>query len=161
MRAVVQRVTSASVTTVAGDETLGSVGNGLVVLLGVGRDDSEETARYIVDKVVNLRIFADEDGKFDRSALDIGAELLIVSQFTLYGDTRRGRRPSFTEAAPPEAAGPLFDRALDLFRETGLKVESGRFQAHMLLSIHNDGPVTIILDSADRQRPRRAGPDRP
>ncbi len=145
----------------AGDETLGSVGSGLVVLLGVGRNDSEETARYIVDKVVNLRIFADEDGKFDRSALDIGAELLIVSQFTLYGDTRRGRRPSFTEAAPPETAEPLFDRTLDLFRETGLRVECGRFQAHMLLSIHNDGPVTIVLDSADRQRPRRAGPDRP
>ena len=149
MRAVVQRVSSASVATAAGEETLGSVGSGLVVLLGIGREDSEEAARYIVDKIVNLRIFADEDGRFDRSALDIEAELLIVSQFTLYGATRRGRRPSFTEAAPPEAAGPLFDRTLDLFRETGLRVESGRFQAHMLLSIHNDGPVTIVIDSAD------------
>ena len=155
---MVQRVTSAWVAIAAGDETLGAIGHGLVVLLGVGRDDSEETAQYIVDKVANLRIFADEDGKFDRSALDIEAELLIVSQFTLYGNTRRGRRPSFTEAAPPDEAGPLFDRALDLFRETGLRVASGRFQAHMLLSIHNDGPVTIILDSADRQRPRRASP---
>ena len=158
---MVQRVSSASVASAAGDEMLGSVGSGLVVLLGIGRDDSEETAEYIVDKVVNLRIFADEDGKFDRSALDIGAELLIVSQFTLYGDTRRGRRPSFTEAARPADAGPLFNRALDLFRETGLRVESGRFQAHMLLSIHNDGPVTIMLDSADRQRPRRASPSDP
>ena len=161
MRAVVQRVASASVATVAGDERLGTIGPGLVVLLGIGRDDSEETARYIVDKVVNLRIFADEDGKFDRSALDIGAELLLVSQFTLYGDTRRGRRPSFADAASPEDAGPLFDRTLDLFRETGLRVETGRFQAHMLLSIHNDGPVTIILDSADRHRPRRGSPSRP
>ena len=154
MRAVVQRVTSASVTTAAGDERLGTIGPGLVVLLGIGRDDCEETGRYIVDKVVNLRIFADEDGKFDRSAVDIGAELLIVSQFTLYGDTRRGRRPSFAEAASPDDAGPLFAYTLDLFRETGLRIETGRFQAHMLLSIHNDGPVTIILDSADRQRPR-------
>jgi D-tyrosyl-tRNA(Tyr) deacylase len=153
LRAVVQRVTCASV--VAGAETLGWIGPGLVALLGVGREDDEETARYIVDKTVNLRIFADDAGKFDRSALDIGAELLIVSQFTLYGDTRRGRRPSFTDAAPPEQAAPMFERALDMFRRTGLKVESGRFQARMLLSIHNDGPVTIILDSADRERPRR------
>ncbi len=153
MRAVVQRVTRASV--VAGAETLGCIGPGLVVLLGVGREDDEETARYMVDKTVNLRIFADDTGKFDRSALDIGAELLIVSQFTLYGDTRRGRRPSFTNAAPPEEAAPMFERSLEMFRRTGLKVESGRFQAHMLLSIHNDGPVTIILDSADRERPRR------
>ena len=153
MRAVVQRVTRASV--VAGAETLGWIGPGLVALLGVGREDDEETARYIVDKTVNLRIFADDAGKFDRSALDIGAELLIVSQFTLYGDTRRGRRPSFTDAAPPEQAAPMFERTLEMFRRTGLKVESGRFQARMLLSIHNDGPVTIILDSADRERPRR------
>ncbi len=153
MRAVVQRVTRASVA--AGAETLGCIGPGLVVLLGVGREDDEETARYIVDKTVNLRIFADDAGRFDRSALDIGAELLIVSQFTLYGDTRRGRRPSFTNAAPPDHAAPMFERTLEMFRRSGLKVESGRFQAHMLLSIHNDGPVTIILDSADRERPRR------
>jgi D-tyrosyl-tRNA(Tyr) deacylase len=153
LRAVVQRVTRASV--VAGAETLGCIGPGLVVLLGVGREDDEETARYIVDKTVNLRIFADDAGKFDRSALDTGAELLIVSQFTLCGDTRRGRRPSFTNAAPPDQAAPMFERTLEMFRRTGLKVESGRFQAHMLLSIHNDGPVTIILDSADRERPRR------
>ncbi len=153
MRAVVQRVTRASVA--AGAETLGCIGPGLVVLLGVGREDDEGTARYIVDKTVNLRIFSDDAGRFDRSALDIGAELLIVSQFTLYGDTRRGRRPSFTNAAPPDQAAPMFERTLEMFRRTGLKVESGRFQAHMLLSIHNDGPVTIILDSADRERPRR------
>ena len=148
-----QRVTRASVA--AGAETLGCIGPGLVVLVGVGREDDEETARYIVDKTVNLRIFADDAGRFDRSALDTGAELLVVSQFTLYGDTRRGRRPSFTNAAPPDEAAPMFERVVEMFRRTGLRVESGRFQAHMLLSIHNDGPVTIILDSADRERPRR------
>ena len=148
-----QRVTRASVA--AGAETLGCIGPGLVVLVGFGREDDEATARYIVDKTVNLRIFADDAGKFDRSALDTGAELLIVSQFTLYGDTRRGRRPSFTDAAPPDQAAPMFERTLEMFKRTGLKTETGRFQAHMLLSIHNDGPVTIILDSADRERPRR------
>ena len=126
-----------------------------MILLGIAREDSEEEARYTVGKVVNLRIFADEDGRFNRSALDTGAELLIVSQFTLYGDTRKGRRPSFVEAAPPERAEKLFHRAVELFGETGLAVEQGRFQAHMLVSIHNDGPVTIMVDSSDRDRPRR------
>ena len=153
MRALVQRVSCASVS-IDGDE-VGRIGCGLVVLVGISREDTEAEARYIADKVVGLRIFDDERGRFDRSALDIGAELLIVSQFTLYGDTRRGRRPSFTNAAPPDQAAPMFERTLEMFRRTGLKMESGRFQAHMLLSIHNDGPVTIILDSADRERPRR------
>ena len=125
------------------------------MLVGISREDTEAEARYVADKGVGLRIFDDERGRFDRSALDIGAELLIVSQFTLYGDTRRGRRPSFANAAPPDQAAPMFERTLEMFRRTGLKMESGRFQAHMLLSIHNDGPVTIILDSADRERPRR------
>ena len=138
-----------------GAEVVGSIGPGLVVLLGVSRDDGEEEARHIVGKVVNLRILADEEGKFNRSALDTGAELLVISQFTLYGDTRKGRRPSFVEAAIPELAEELFDRAIGLFRETGLTVETGRFQAHMMVSLCNDGPVTIMLDSADRQRPRR------
>ena len=153
MRALVQRVSSASVS--VGEETVGSIELGLVVLLGISREDSEEDARYIAAKTVNLRVFPDEEGRFDRSALDIGAELLIVSQFTLYSDTRRGRRPSFTEAAPPEMAESLFDRTVKLFEDSMLNVETGRFQTHMTVSIHNDGPVTIMLDSADRERPRR------
>lgn len=153
MRALVQRVSGASVT--VGGEVIGQIGRGLVVLLGIATWDGEDEARYIVDKTVNLRIFPDEEGRFNRSALDAGAELLVVSQFTLYGDTRRGRRPSFTDAAPPQRAQELFQRTVELFRESGLKVETGRFQAHMLVSIQNDGPVTIMLDSADRERPRR------
>ena len=153
MRALVQRVASASVA--VDDEMVGHIGPGLVVLLGISRQDDEEAARYIVDKTVNLRVFPDDQGRFNFSPLDIGAELLIVSQFTLYGDTRKGRRPSFTEAAPPEKAEVLFNRTVEIFRVTGLTVETGRFQAHMLVSIYNDGPVTIMLDSADRERPRR------
>ena len=153
MRALIQRVLEASVS--IGDDVAGRIGPGLAVLVGISRDDTEDEARYIVGKVVNLRIFSDDEGKFQSSALDIGAELLIVSQFTLYGDTRKGRRPSFTQAAPPEQAEALFTRTVRLFRETGLRVETGRFQAHMLVSVHNDGPVTIMLDSADRERPRR------
>ncbi len=153
MRAVVQRVSNASVT--IGAEQVGTIGRGLVVLLGISRTDTEDEAQHVVGKVVNLRIFDDDAGKFDRSALDIGAELLIVSQFTLYGDTRKGRRPSFIEAAPPDQAEKLFDQTVELFRQTGLGVETGRFQAHMMVSINNDGPVTVMLDSADRERPRR------
>ena len=154
MRALVQRVSEASVS--VDDEVVGRIGSGLLVFIGLSREDSEGEAQYIVDKTLNLRIFPDETGRFDRSALDIGAELLIISQFTLYGDTRKGRRPSFAHAAPPEQAGPLFDRTVELFAESGLKVETGRFQAHMDVAIHNDGPVTIMLDSADRARPRRS-----
>ena len=153
MRALVQRVSRASVT--VGSELVGSIGPGLVVLLGISRHDEQEDARYIVGKAVNLRILADEDSKFNRSALDTGAEFLVVSQFTLYGDTRKGRRPSFLEAAAPDQAEPLFNETVSLFRETGLRVETGRFQAHMIVSIDNDGPVTIMLDSADRVRPRK------
>ena len=153
MRAVVQRVSNASVA--IGAEQVGTIGRGLVVLLGISRTDTEDEAQHVVGKVVNLRIFDDDAGKFDRSALDIGAELLIVSQFTLYGDTRKGRRPSFMEAAPPDQAEKLFDQTVELFRQTGLGVETGRFQAHMMVSINNDGPVTVMLDSADRERPRR------
>ena len=152
MRALVQRVSDASVA--IDGEVVGRIGPGLVVLVGVSRQDDDEDARYIVGKTINLRIFADKEGRFNRSALEIGAELLVVSQFTLYGDTRRGRRPSFTDAAPPEQAESLFNRTLELFRESGLVVQTGRFQAHMTVSIHNDGPVTIMLDSADRTRPR-------
>ncbi len=153
MRALLQRVTGASVTIDA--ETAGAIGTGLVVLVGISRDDTETEAAHIVDKAVNLRIFSDDEGKFQHSALDIGADILVVSQFTLYGDTRKGRRPSFTKAATPADAEPLFARTLELFRATGLRVETGRFQAYMDVALHNDGPVTIMLDTADRDRPRR------
>lgn len=153
MRALLQRVSSASVE--VDGETLGQIGAGLVVLLGISREDTEKEAAYIATKTVNLRIFSDPDGKFNLSALDVGAELLLVSQFTLYGDTRKGRRPSFVGAADPGVAGPMFDRAVELFRETGLQVQTGRFQAYMNVTIHNDGPVTIMLDTADADRPRR------
>ena len=134
---------------------LGRIGPGLVVLVGICRDDVEQDADYVVTKTLNLRVFADEDDRFDLSAGDVGADLLVISQFTLYADTRKGRRPSFTNAAPPDQAQPLFQLALARFRDSGLRVETGRFQAHMLVSIQNDGPVTILLDSADRHRPRR------
>ena len=153
MRALIQRVSGASVA--VDGETLGAISNGLVVLIGIHQDDEEGDAAYIVNKTVNLRIFSDADGRFDRSALDTDAGLLVISQFTLYADTRRGRRPSFSHAMPPESAAALFDDALRLFEQTGLKVQTGQFQAHMVVSIHNDGPVTIMIDSGDRHRPRR------
>ena len=153
MRAVVQRVSKASVA--VGDEKVGRIGAGLLVFLGVSSSDGEEEARYIADKTINLRIFPDDNGRFDRSALDIGAQVLVVSQFTLYGDTRRGRRPSFTGAAPPDQASSLVERTVALIADSGLLVETGRFQAHMAVSLVNDGPVTIMLDSDDRDRPRR------
>lgn len=153
MRAVIQRVSQASVA--VDDQTVGSIDAGLVVLIGIHEDDDEAAAAYIVEKTVNLRIFSDDEGKFDLSALDTSANLLVISQFTLYGDTRRGRRPSFSHAMPPDPASDLFNRTLRLFEQTGLKVQTGRFQAHMEVSIHNDGPVTILIDSADRQRSRR------
>ena len=148
-----QRVSQASVS-VDGSVT-GSIGRGLVILLGVSRTDDEQDADYIVNKTANLRIFPDDDGRFNRSALDISADLLIVSQFTLYADTRRGRRPSFSAAAPPNVAEALFEDTLQRFRQSGLRAETGRFQAHMSVSLCNDGPVTILIDSADRQRSRR------
>lgn len=153
MRALLQRVDRGSVE--VDGEVVGSIGKGLVVLLGVSREDGDDEVDYIVEKTTNLRIFPDTEGRFNRSALEVGAELLIVSQFTLYADTRKGRRPSFVEAAPPEQAEALFHRTVQRFCATGLRVETGRFQAHMRVSIVNDGPVTLLLDSADRQRPRR------
>ena len=126
------------------------------MLLGVGKGDQEADARYLTGKILNLRIFAsDDDNRFERSALDVGAELLIVSQFTLYADTRKGRRPDFNQAAPPEDAQRLYDYTVDQFRESGLKVATGRFQEYMQVRLQNDGPVTIIIDSSDSQRPRR------
>jgi D-tyrosyl-tRNA(Tyr) deacylase len=146
-------VSEASVS--ANGQLLGRIGPGLVVLIGICRDDVTEDADYLVTKTLNLRVFGDDDGRFNHSAEDVAAELLVISQFTLYADTRKGRRPSFTDAAPPDQAQPLFDLALEKFRASGLSVETGQFQAHMLVSIQNDGPVTIMLDSADRHRPRR------
>lgn len=144
MRAVVQRVSTASVQ-VEG-ETIARIGPGLVVLLGVKAGDGEAEAQFLAQKIASLRIFPDTEGRFDLSALDVGAEALVVSQFTLYGDTRRGRRPSFTEAAPPEVAEPLVQRFAERLAEAGLRVSTGRFGAYMLVEIHNDGPVTIILE---------------
>jgi len=125
---------------------VGAIGPGLVVLLGVKTGDTEAEARWLANKIANLRIFSDQEGKFNLSALDVGGEALVVSQFTLYGDARKGRRPSFIEAAPPEVAEPLVEKFVEFLRAKGLKVETGRFGAIMLVEIHNDGPVTIILE---------------
>jgi len=148
VKALLQRVSAASVS-VAG-EVVGKIGQGVVVLVGVAAGDSEKDARYLAQRTVSLRIFSDETGKFNLSALDVGGELLIVSQFTLLADTRKGRRPSFTDAAPPAQAEGLFALFVSEARATGLKVETGRFQQYMQLEIHNDGPVTIMLDSREK-----------
>jgi len=150
LKALVQRVTKASVS--VNGEVVGKIDRGLVVLVGVAREDTERDAIYIADKIVNLRIFADEVRKFNRSALETGAQILIVSQFTLLADTRKGRRPSFETAAPPEQAEVLVNFFIGQVRDAGLKVETGRFQQYMLVEIHNDGPVTIALDSRDKVR---------
>lgn len=148
MKALVQRVSQASVS-VAGEE-VGRIGQGLVVLLGVAKGDEEKDAQYLVQKIVNLRIFTDAQDRFNLSALDINGELLLVSQFTLLADARKGRRPSFDGAAPPELAEKLFEYCVQLARESGLKVATGRFQEYMQVEIHNDGPVTIMLDSREK-----------
>ena len=153
MRALMQRVASAAVLIDAAE--VASIGPGLVVLLGVADGDDGADAQWVVDKVVNMRIFADEAGRFNRSALDVDGGLLVVSQFTLYADTRRGRRPDFTRAAAPEEANRLYEAAVAMFRDTGLNVATGEFQAYMQVRLQNDGPVTIMVDSADRGRPRR------
>jgi D-tyrosyl-tRNA(Tyr) deacylase len=127
-------------------KTLAQIGPGLVILLGVGPLDGEEQARYLVEKIANLRIFEDEDGKINRSLLDVGGAAIVVSQFTLYADTRKGRRPSFTEAAPPEVARPLVERFAELLNGIGLPTQTGEFGAHMLVEILNDGPVTIWME---------------
>ena len=153
MRAVVQRVSSASVS--IDGEVVSRIGTGLAVLAAVGRDDTDADADYVVEKTVHLRVFPDAEGRFDRSVRDVGGSLLVVSQFTLYGDVRRGRRPSFTEAAPPDEAASRFATLVERFRATGVPVETGRFQAMMDVALVNDGPVTLILDSAARHLPRR------
>jgi D-aminoacyl-tRNA deacylase len=152
VRAVIQRVTRGSVT-VTGN-IIGAINAGLVILLGVGANDTEAEIELLINKIVNLRIFSDAEGKFNLSALDVQAELLVVSQFTLYADVRKGRRPSFTDAARPELAAPLCDKFVARLRALGCKVETGEFQADMLVEIHNSGPVTIWLDTADFARAR-------
>ena len=145
MRAVVQRVTRARVT--ADGRVAGEIHAGLLILLGVSRLDDPQCASYLAEKIVNLRIFADEAGKMNRSLLDTGGSALVVSQFTLYGDTRGGRRPSYIQAAPPEEANRLYDDLVRSMRSLGVPVETGVFQAHMQVELVNDGPVTILLDS--------------
>lgn len=152
MRAVVQRVQSARVT-VEGEET-GVIGAGLLVYLGVTHDDTIEQATWLARKIAELRLFEDESGHMERSLLEVGGAALVVSQFTLYADTRRGRRPSFTDAARPEVAAPLIQAMLAELAGLAVTVAGGRFGAHMLVESTNDGPVTIILDTLDRERPR-------
>lgn len=153
MRAVVQRVTSARVT--IDGEISGEIATGLLVYVGVADGDGEDEARWLATKIAQLRIFDDDEGRFDRSLLDSGGSALIVSQFTLLADTRRGRRPSFTGAARPEVAEPLVELVMAELRTLGVTVAGGRFGAHMMVQSENDGPVTIPLDSAERDRPRR------
>ena len=145
MRAVVQRVTRAEVR--VGPEVVGRIAAGFCVLVGVGREDTEADARYLADRVVGLRVFEDEAGKMNRSLRDHGGSVLAVSQFTLYADTRSGRRPSFTAAASPDPARGLFERFCEEVRALGVTVETGRFRADMAVELVNDGPVTLLLDS--------------
>lgn len=145
MRVVLQRVSSASVK-IDGSVT-GAISAGLVLLLGIARDDTPEDVKYVVDKCVGLRIFGDENGKMNRSLLDVAGEVLAISQFTLFADTRKGRRPNFEGAAPPEHAEPLYELAVERLREHGLEVATGRFGAFMEVSLVNDGPVTLTVES--------------
>lgn len=147
MRAVIQRVAEARVYAGAGGQQIvGQIGPGLLILLGVGKDDSETNANALADKIENLRIFEDDQGKMNRSVSDIGGELLVVSQFTLYADCRKGNRPSFTAAAPPAAAERLYLYFSQRLRDGGLRVANGQFQAHMRVALVNDGPVTFVLE---------------
>ncbi|MDP2663472.1 MAG: D-aminoacyl-tRNA deacylase [Dehalococcoidia bacterium] len=154
MKAVLQRVSEARVA--AAGQVLGEIGRGLVILLGVARGDEEADARVLAAKTATLRIFSDDQGKFNRSLLDTGGQALVISQFTLLSSTRRGRRPSFDEAAAPGLAETLVSRFSQLLEGEGVPVETGRFGAHMLVTIQNDGPVTILLDSKELTNPRRS-----
>ena len=145
MRAVIQRVSRGEVS--VDGKSVGSIGKGVVILLGVNINDTEKDLRYLVDKCINLRIFEDSDGKMNLSLKEVGGEALIVSQFTLYANCTKGRRPSFTEAAKPDIAVPLYEKFISEFRNAGIKTETGIFGAMMDLEIHNDGPVTVIVDS--------------
>lgn len=152
MRALIQRVVKARVT-VHGN-SVGVIGSGLVIMLGIARDDSEDDARYLVDKIVNLRIFPDQKSSFSQSAVDARSDLLLISQFTLFASTRKGRRPSFLAAESADKAKPLYEKTLEIFKSSGLKVETGRFQEEMLVEIQNNGPMTLMLDSHDRHESR-------
>ena len=145
MRAVVQRVTEASVR--VDGEVIGKISQGFAVLLGVGDDDDESDIKYIVEKIINLRVFEDENGKMNLSLKDIGGAVLVISQFTLYGDCRKGRRPSFDKAGEPKHAKLLYECVCDRFEENGIETQTGRFAADMKVSLINDGPVTLMLDS--------------
>ena len=144
MRALIQRVVHGKVS--VGDRTTAEIKNGLVILLGVGHGDCEEQAAFLAEKIANLRIFEDEQGKINLSLLDVKGEAIVVSQFTLYADTRKGRRPSFIDAALPDVARPLVDKFTELLRGMGIPTQTGEFGEHMLVEIHNDGPVTIWLE---------------
>ena len=144
MRALLQRVSKASVT--VDGQTISSIGRGLLILLGVGHGDGEEQAKFLAEKIANLRVFEDEQGKTNLSILDVNGEAIVVSQFTLYADTRKGRRPSFINAALPEVAEPLVGRFAELLSGQGVPTQTGKFGAHMELEIYNDGPVTIWLE---------------
>ena len=154
MKAVLQRVTEARVT--SGGQVLGEIGKGLVVLLGVAQGDEESDARTLAAKTAKLRIFADSQSKFNLSILEAGGQVLVISQFTLIADARRGRRPSFDQAAVPDVAETLVDRFCQFLRDEGVPVETGRFGAHMQVEIYNDGPVTILLDTNELKKPRRS-----
>ena len=145
MRCVIQRVTQASVT--VGEELVGKIGRGYMILIGVSSEDTDKDLRYMAEKVPNLRIFEDEAGKMNLSIKDVGGEILAVSQFTLYGDARGGRRPSFSTAARPDEANALYEKLVAAWREQGIHVETGRFRAEMQVSLVNDGPVTMLMDS--------------
>ncbi len=145
MRAVVQRVKKASVT--VDDKLVGQIDKGLIILLGVGKEDNESDINYLVEKIANLRTFEDAEGKMNLSILDVNGDFLVVSQFTLYGDCRKGRRPSYTESADPEIANMYYEKFVEKLKTYGRKVETGIFGADMLVEIHNDGPVTLLLDS--------------
>jgi len=145
MRALIQRVSSGSVK--IDNKTVGEIGQGLVVLLGITHEDTEADVKYLADKCVNLRIFCDETGKMNRSLLDVKGEALIISQFTLYGDTRKGRRPGFSEAAQPDQAIPLYEKFIQTVKDCKIQVATGEFGAKMLVDIKNDGPVTLMLES--------------
>jgi len=145
MRALIQRVSSGKVS--VDNRTIAQIGRGLVILLGIGHGDGEEQAVFLAEKIANLRIFEDEQGKTNLSILDVGGEAILVSQFTLYADTRKGRRPSFIYAADPAIAEPLVERFVELLRGHGIPTQTGQFGAHMLVEIHNDGPVTIWLEN--------------
>ena len=148
MKIVVQRVSRASVS--VSSKTFSSIDRGLVLLVGISKTDGPEDIQYLVNKIINLRLFSSEKSNFDISVKDTNNEILIVSQFTLYGDTKKGRRPSFTEAAPPEIASEIFNELVTKFEQTGVVTKTGKFQSYMVVEIINDGPVTLFIDSKDK-----------